>query len=129
MSFDYTSLEYLLSNTDCFISAIKEIQFFLPDGTPYKKISEGAQQEICAIKSFLFDTYKAFVARIKVESHEESWKILIKFCDNFHEKKKYSTLCDLIQEFADCINREIKKDVKEDVNKAIKKTIKKPKKV
>ena len=96
MSFDYTSLEYLLGNIDCFISAIREIQFFLPDGTPYKKISEGAQQEICAIKSFLFDLYKAFVARIKVESHAESWKILIKFCDNFHEKKKYSTLCDLI---------------------------------
>jgi hypothetical protein len=105
---DYNSLEFLLANTDCFISAIKEIQFFLPDGTPYKKISEGAQQEICAIKSFMFDIYKAFVARIKVESHDESWKILMKFCNNFHEKAKYSTLCDLIQEFADCINRVIK---------------------
>jgi hypothetical protein len=125
MSFDYTSLEYLLSNTDCFISAIKEIQFFLPDGTPYKKISEGAQQEICAIKSFLFDTYKAFVARLKVDTHAESWKLLIKFCDDFHVNAKYSTLCDTIEKFADCINRVIK----EDGNKNVNKSIKKPKKV
>ena len=114
---DYNSLEFLLANTDCFISAIKEIQFFLPDGTPYKKISEGAQQEICAIKSFLFDIYKALIERLKVISHDSSLKILMKFCDNFHEKAKYSTLCDLIQEFDDC------------VKKAIKDSIKKPKKV
>ena len=110
MSFDkYNSLEYLLDCIDSFISTIKEIQFFLPDGTPYKKISEGAQQEICAIKSILFDIYKALIVRLNVESHDASWKILIKFCNNFHEKAKYSTLCDLIQEFDVCVKKAIKK--------------------
>jgi len=134
MSLDkYDSLEYQLDNTDSFISAIREIQFLISDGTPGNKIYEGSRQEIYAIKCFLFDIYKMFITRLNIDSHTESLNLYLKFCDDFHANAKDSTLCDTIEQFSECIKKAIKNsnktDVKTDVKPAVKKSIKKTKKV